>query len=331
MCVTTLLTVGRAAAAEHQLQARMEAAGSRVITFTDAKQKSFLTQEVVTQISGLNVIDRAVGFTAAIDVTSTATNEGQRVASWQVVGNIADVVTLTWGRWPQPGEAIASAAATSALAFDFPVGSVTTTTGITYPIVGQYAARDPFSDMATGVLVQADDNVTARTVHVLATTPYAVSAAKAGVLAVLNQPNEDVKIDSPTDIAKLQVDLAGDLEAYGRSLVVIVLAAGALLTAIVVLADVLLHRTDLGRRRALGAPRWVIVALVTGRSAAAGAFGAIAGTITATIILIWTGTPPDPAFGAAIALLSTFTAALAALPPAIAASHHDPVRVLRTP
>lgn len=35
MCVTTLLTVGRAAAAEQQVAARLDAAGSRTLTVTD--------------------------------------------------------------------------------------------------------------------------------------------------------------------------------------------------------------------------------------------------------------------------------------------------------
>lgn len=331
MCATTLMTVGRAAAAEQQLQARMEAAGARELAFTDSNQKGFLTRDVIAQVGGLNITERAVGLTSAIDVTTTATSAGNRVASWQVIGDIDEIATLTWGRWPEPGEAIASVTALNALGLDYPAGSVTTTTGDTYPIVGQYNARAPFTEMNAGVLISAHETTNARTLRVLATTAEAVPGAKAGVLAILSQPNENVRIDSPADIAKLQADLTGDLEAYGRSLLLLVLAAGALLTAIVVLADVLLHRTDLGRRRALGAPRWIIVTLVAGRSAAAGALGAIIGTSITGLILHQTGNPPDLAFAIATALLATLAAALAALPPAVAAAHQDPIHVLRTP
>lgn len=309
----------------------METAGARVTAFTDSKEKGFLTLDVVVQIGGLDVTERAVGLTAALDVTTSATDAGQRVASWQVVGDMGDVAILTWGRWPGPGEAIVTAAAMNLLAFDYPVGAVTTAIGITYPVVGQYAPRDPFDDFSTAVLVQASDTTSARTVRVLATAAETVPAAKAGALAVIGRPNEDLRIESSADIAQLQVELMSDLDAYGRSLMLLVLAAGALLTAIVVLADVLLHRADLGRRRALGAPRWVIVALVTGRSATAGASGALVGTITTALILTQTGTPPAPEFAAATALLATLAASVAALPPAIAASRRDPIQVLRTP
>ncbi len=47
MCVTTLLTVGRAAAAEQQVAARLDAAGSRTLTVTDANEAGFLDGDVV--------------------------------------------------------------------------------------------------------------------------------------------------------------------------------------------------------------------------------------------------------------------------------------------
>ncbi|MFB9621217.1 ABC transporter permease [Brooklawnia cerclae] len=332
MCATTLLTVGRAAAAEQQVQARLDAAGSRTLAITDSASAGFLTRDVIAQIGTLDVAERAVGLTSAIDVTTaTVGRGGERVASWQVVGDIPDVAILVRGRWPLPGEAIVSATAMSALALDAPVGAITSTTGVTYPVVGQFTARDPFTNIAGGVLINASTGTAARTLHVIATTPSAVPSLQSAVLTTLDQPLQNIQLDSPADLAQLQSDVMGDLTAYGRGLMLMVLGAGALLTAIVVLADVLLHRTDLGRRRALGAPRWVIVSLVTGRAAIAGAMGAILGTTATAIALASAGHAPVPTFAAGTGVLAVLAAAVAALPPAVAASHNDPVRVLRTP
>ena len=51
MCVTTLLTVGRAAAAEQQVAARLDAAGSRTLTVTDANEAGFLDGDVVAAVA----------------------------------------------------------------------------------------------------------------------------------------------------------------------------------------------------------------------------------------------------------------------------------------
>lgn len=125
--------------------------------------------------------------------------------------------------------------------------------------------------------------------------------------------------------------MIGDLAGYNRSLLLRVLGAGGLLTAIVVLADVLVRRTDLGRRRALGASRGVIVALVTTRTVVAAFLGAALGAIAGIVLASGYDAIPPRSFVAAVVVLALLTATLSAIPPSIYAAVRDPVRVLRTP
>ena len=332
MCVTTLLTVGRAAAAEQQVAARLDAAGSRTLTVTDVNEAGFLDGDVVAAVAAVGVVDRAVGTALPVDVTSASVGAGgSRVPAWQVIGDIRDVAEVTWGRWPRPGEALVSATAMEVLALDAPVGAVRTRAGVTVPVVGAFTARDPFDDVAAGVLIAAPAGVVALVLHVVATDAATVPSTQGAVLAILARPPTDLQVVSPVALAELQGEVMGDLARYGRGLLLAVLAAGALLTAVVVLADVLVHRADLGRRRALGAPRWVIVALVTGRVTLAATVGVVVGSVVTAVLLARTGQAPVPAFALGTAILAVLAAAVAALPPALAASHRDPVHVLRTP
>ncbi|WP_456569822.1 MULTISPECIES: ABC transporter permease [unclassified Blastococcus] len=99
----------------------------------------------------------------------------------------------------------------------------------------------------------------------------------------------DLQVQPPAELAELQSQVREDVGAFGRSLLLLVLAAGAALTGIVVLSDVLLRRTDLGRRRALGATRSTLIALVTLRTTIASTAGSILGAVLGVLLAIWTG------------------------------------------
>lgn len=94
---------------------------------------------------------------------------------------------------------------------------------------------------------------------------------------------------------------------------------------------VMIRRKDYGRRRALGATRALIIALIVVRTATS-LVGALAGSVAALIVLL-VGRDPAPAidFVVAVGLLAIASGVLGSLPPAIAASHRDPLTELRVP
>ncbi|WP_141784003.1 ABC transporter permease [Ornithinicoccus hortensis] len=335
MCGTTLATVGRTAAAEEQVADRLDAAGSRVLVVNDAQGQDLIPRAVVDQAAGLSVAERAVGVVIPVDVTNSVVGAGgTRVPAWAVVGDLADVASLERGRWPGPGEALVSAQGQLALRMDDPVGSVTlaSTTEVTdYNVVGSFTPREPFTDYAAGVLIAAPEDAVADSLHVVVTDSQVAATAQRAVLGLIAPPTfEAVTVQSPVSLAQLQEQVAGDLTTFGRALLLGVLGAGALLVAIVVLADVLIRRTDLGRRRALGATRSVIIGLVLGRTLAPALLGAVLGA-TAGLWIAATYAAPPPEFTAATATLALLAALASALPPALFAATRDPVRVLRTP
>lgn len=333
MCLTTILTVGRTAAAETAVATRLDEAGSRHLVVRDARDAGFLTASMIKAVSSIATVERAVGLGGAFDVTNLAVGVGgTRVPARQIVGQVADAVTLVRGRWPGPGEALVGDEAMQGLNMDVPVGAVLDTDGATYAVVGSFVARAPFEDLDNQVVIAAPPGLAARSLDVLVRDSAVARATEAAVLTALARPDpQDLEVQSPLDLASAQQDIAGQLGTFGRGMLALVMGAGAVLVAVVVLSDVLLHRRDLGRRRALGAPRWVIVGLVVLRTSLAGTLGAVLGTAFALVIANRVGGTPPATFSIAVAVIAILVAALAAVAPAVAASRADPVRVLRTP
>lgn len=334
MCLTTILTVGRAAAAQERVQRRLEDAGSRVLELVDKKGHGFLTGTVVAQTAGLSTVDRAVGLGIPRDVTNATIGPGGTpVPAWTVLGDLGTALELVQGRWPRPGEGIVSVSAQRALGLDAPLGAVTTVDRAERcPVVGAFRARAPFADLDAGVVVAGSAQESAHTLRVVASHAAAAPATQAAVLALLARTDPDeLTVRSPTTLAELQGEVVGDLARYNRTLLLAVMATGALLVGVVSAADVLLRRRDLGRRRALGAPRWALMVLVVVRATCGAAGGAVVASALGMVLTARVGQAPPWTFVVGAGVLGVLVAAGASIPPAIVAARQDPVRVLRTP
>lgn len=338
MCAATVATVGRTAAAQAQLDKRLDEAGSRVLTIADARGQGLLSSTVVDHTAGLSTSERAVGTLIPVDVVNGVIGQGgTRVPAWGVHGDMGAVADLTAGRWPGPGEAIVTDTAMRTLGMDEPVGWVaqaSSTVMDDWSVVGSFTPREPFGTYDTGVLYVAPTGQALDTVQVVLTESSAAQATQTQVLRLIDPPTPDaLTLTSPVTLAQLQAEVTGDLNAFGAALLIGVLGGGALLVAIVVLADVLVRRKDLGRRRALGATRATIIILVLGRTLAPALTGAACGLAIGLLITsrLGTGTTPPTEFLLGTATLALLAAATAAIPPALYAATRDPVRVLRTP
>ncbi|GAA4883411.1 hypothetical protein AVL62_06000 [Serinicoccus chungangensis] len=338
MCAATIATVGRTAAAEQQLTDRLDEAGSRVLAVADARGEGLLPPTVVDQASTLSTVERGVGTLIPVDVVNGVIGQGgTRVPAWGVHGDLAAVADLQAGRWPGPGEAIVTDTAMTQLGMADPFGWValaSTSEVDDWSVVGTFTPRDPFGDYAAGVLYVAPADQPVDTLQVVLTDAAAAQTTQASVLALVEPPTPDaVTITSPVSLADLQAQVTGDLAAFGATLLLGVLGGGALLVAIVVLADVLVRRKDLGRRRALGATRATIITLVIGRTLAPAILGAALGVAAGLALAARLGqdTIPPADFTTGTATLALIAATTAAIPPALYAATRDPVRILRTP
>ncbi|WP_114552703.1 ABC transporter permease [Cellulosimicrobium sp. TH-20] len=333
MCLTTLLTVGRTASAQADVLAALEGAGSRTLQVVNTGDGALLAPAVVDATASLSGVERSLARTSANDTYNASVGPGgTKVPTWQARGDLTGAVTLTAGRWPRAGEALVSTQTAQTLGLDAAVGALADDNGHEYPIVGAYTARTPFTDLDAGALTPAADDAELRTLDVITTTAGQAGTVQTLVLQLIAAPDPTaLTVTSPTTLADLQDQITGDVAAFGAGLLLLVLAAGAILTTLVVLADTLVRRKDLGRRRALGASRTAIVTLVTTRTVLPAAFGALAGTLVGLLLVARMGATPPIAFCAGTAVLALLAAGLAALAPAVIAAFRDPVAVLRTP
>lgn len=231
MCAATIATVGRTAAAEQQLLARLDSAGSRVLVVGDARGQGLLSPTVIDQATGLSTAEPAAGTLIPIDVVNGVIGQGgTRVPAWGVHGDLSVVATLTAGRWPGPGEAIVTRAAMDRLGMDHPVGWVaqaSTTVVDDWSVVGSFTPREPFGDYDTGVLHVAPEGRDQDALYVVLTTAQAAQVTQTQVLRLIDPPAPDaLTITSPVSLAQLQGQVTGDLALFGRTSVDAARSAG---------------------------------------------------------------------------------------------------------
>lgn len=336
MCVAAILTVGQSASAAANMSERMTQAGARRLVVIDGLASGINTPAALAQIQTLQTVTGANILGTPLDVVNADIGAGgPEFPAWTVEGDLSNVGELVRGREPQPGEALVSTEILTELGLAEPVGAIATPNGWQrFPIVGAFRPTATFADLGAGLLIVPTEEVPGRELRVTITDITAARATVAAVLRILNpQSTQSLQIDSPTSLADTAADLNAQLASYGRSLLALILGAGGLLVAAVVLTDVLVRRRDLGRRRTLGATRADLAALVMTRAAMIAASGAALGCTVAWLINRFTGahisTPLD--FTLAVGVLGLVTAVVASVAPAVFAARRDPISVMRTP
>ena len=114
---------------------------------------------------------------------------------------------------------------------------------------------------------------------------------------------QGVQVDSPAALAETARDLNAQMSGFGRTLLLLILGAGGFFVAAVVLADVLIRRRDLGRRRTLGVTRADLIALVSLRTLITALLGAALGNLLR-------GLPLGPSGKFSLAFFTDFRAVL---------------------
>lgn len=330
-CAVILATTGQSVQAEQQVLSRIDEAGTRSIVISDTVGDAGITNEAVDRITRLSGVDWAVGLGPATDVRAAGIPGGNPAAIRFLYGDFPPQIRAA--RQPtQIGEAVVGPEAQKTLGLQVPVGGVVGETD--YAVVGAFDASDPLVFLNRSLIARpGPDQRALRSIHILVTDPARVADVTDAALLVLGVDNAtSVAVETSETLAALRAAVAGELGRFSRQLVAIVLGAGLVLTALAVYGAVTSRRKDFGRRRALGASRPTIIALVALQTGVAAVSGAVIGTVITGVALTQTsGQAPDTPFTMAIAILAVLTAVLAAIPPAVVAAYRDPVRVLRVP
>ena len=330
--VSILLTTGQTVRAERDVLARIDDAGTRTIVAVDPERRAHLDAGAVDRIAALSTVERVIGLGYAVDARNAAIGPAATPVALRSFRGSLDGIDVD-GRPPRPGEALVGIAAIGKAGLELPVGALEVD-GTQLAVVGSFDADEPFEELDGTLLAPPwRDDDPLRSVHVVVTSPGAVAQTRAAVAMLLGAEDPTaVAFETSQVLADVRAAVQGELGRFSRRLVLGVLAGGLVFVGLVVYGSVTFRRQDFGRRRALGASRGTIVALIAAQYLSVAVVGAGVGVVAAGVVVVrWTGALPDPAFTGAIVILTLLATAAATLVPALVAAYRDPVRVLRVP
>ena len=335
VCAVILSTTGQTDVAERQVLARIDEAGTRSILITDPQGAAGLASAAVGRVERLEHVEWAIGLGTAFDVRPIGVPGGTPVAVHVLYGSVPPPVEMSdWDR--APGTAVLGPGAQASLGLRIPAGGVAINDYDDLAVVGSFLAAPPLDFLEGSGLAAPDSDDPAspvRAIYVSVERPVHVDLVTRAILSVLGvgDPGQ-IAVETSANLAAVRAAVEGELEVFGRDLVLMALGSGLVLVAVTMYGTVTARRMDFGRRRALGAGRTAITALVILQATITGILGAAMGTLVGGFI-VWRLTAELPSIGfvLAVATLSVLTTSVAALPPAMVAAYRDPIRVLRVP
>lgn len=333
MTAATLLTAGRAAAAEAEVMRNLDEAGPRLVTITVADTSPGIAAATLDLLGAIRGVEWVLGLGPARDIRSGATGARVNVAARDLINPLPGLVTVELGRVPREGEAIIGAQTQRKLQLIEPSGTVDDDSRFR-PVVGRFTSSGAIADLERLVLIRPEEPATHATlVYLLATDAGLVEGIVAQVRAISGVfPDDALQVATSPDLIELNQVLSGQVGALSRQLALGAVAAGVLLVALTMTLALNTRRRDFGRRRALGSTRSALIAVTLLEAAIPVIAGVAAGTaLGLAAVAWWMGNLPPPGFVAASALLTTLSGLVAAVPPAAFAAWQDPVRILRVP
>lgn len=330
---TVLATAGRNAGAEASVLARIDAAGTRALTVYAQGENEAFTSRAVELLAGYDVVEEVTGFGPVRDVTAAVNPDGTRVGMRTAYGTLAGVrldqtvevagLSQVWG----------SQGAAAALGMPQGRGSIREINGPEHLLTRTVAVPEHLASLEPALLQPRDaaSGEPLASMTVIAATPADLPLVTALVQSALaDVPRDALRVESSQALADLRNVIGGELTRQSRGIILGVLAASAGAILVTIWSLVLIRRRDYGRRRALGATRAMILALVIAQTTVLAAVGAILGAGAGLAVLAQAGHPlPAWTYTAALVAGLTLTAAAASSLPALWAARRDPLTELR--
>lgn len=333
MLVAIASTTGRAAAAQRQVLQVIDLEDTRSITVR-ASADAGLTADLITAVGGLSGVDWVIGVGPAEDGFNRDRPGGQAVGVRRLYASTLDPLHLTT-RSPLTDAAYVDPAGRALLGFAEPAGAISVAAGRTYPVVGLTTPPENLTRGEPMALIPATPTSTAPLVGmtVQASGPEHVAPLLTAVASMAVSPDPTkVTIESSSRLAALRASVDANLASFGRELLSLILTAAAALVSLILIALVQLRRRDFGRRRALGATRGMIIALLLVQVVLLVLTGQALGIAVTIALNRFRGEPlPGWDFFLATGYLCLLAATAGALIPAVIASRRDPLKELRTP
>ncbi len=338
MVIAVMLTTGRAVSGQREVLGTLDEAGTRTIL---VRADGGLDPRTVSRIRSVGGVAWVAAFSAAVDASNTLVPGGRAVSTRSMYSLDASVLGIPGRSVDQADNlvlgqrAYASQGTLEVLGLPDAAGSITTTEGAAYPVVGKLTSSDLLQTLEPVVVVPDPDGDRALydQMIVVVSRPDRVGpvADVIAPLVVANDPSQ-VTVETSESLVALRETVRDQLGATGRAMIFGMLATTSVVVGIVQFSLVMFRRRDYGRRRALGATRGFVVWLVVAQTMWLTGVGVIAGTVVSAVSLqVTTGYWPGLRFTAGLATLSLIAGCGAAIIPAFVASRRDPLVELRVP
>ena len=332
VCVVIVLS-GQAAAQRASVAATFEQPGLRTVSLVDEQGLQVIPWSMAQLAPGVGGVESAWVLGPAFDVTNGALPATGRASARMFAGDWHHgPLRIVVGRAPEnDSEAVVDAATARRLGYDASGGWAAGPFGQQWAVVGVY---EPRHDRAPAtLLVPYRETTTAQSISFTAESLTSVDSLTTIVagLTEVNGPGQ-LTVDKSADADDLRTAVSGAVNRYGAMIVITVMATSLLSLAFLSVLMVHARRQEFGRRRALGATRSAIVALVVLQGVLVVTAGALAG-IAVGVVVAWLRFDAlmPGAFLVMLLVTTVCGSALAQIPSAVAAGLRDPVRVLRTP
>ncbi len=319
-------------AQEHLIERTFDRNGALTIDITDVAQPGQLSTGAVERLADLKNVTWTIGLGDTRDVDNAFAPGGTLVSARDFRGIEPGLVFHSLSRGSCG--AFVSIRGASALGLRSAAGAIRYADGGTEAVCGTFTGSPHSADLGADVLV-SDPNWFGPVREILVGVSRAdavqpVAQALRGLLGVIDQT--ELRVDVPSGLGELKALTASESSRFGHRMVVVFLAVALILIMGVVYFAVTVRRRDFGRRRALGASRRQLCALVDLQFAAPSVVGVVLGALASRLVLQhWVGADSGLRFDLAVATLVMLASMSASVIPAIVAAFGDPLSVLRTP
>lgn len=321
-----LVTTGSAAGSVATTIAAVDSAAPRSIIIRSEPGHG-LTADVVARLARIDRIESVTAFGAPEDARNAALPRGALVA-----------VLPMWssaGAGPRAEGVLVSPRAAATLGLLTPSGLLRTSSGAVLTVAGAVdppAEWEMLEPLAVRPFDEFGDVGPVATVVIVADRVASVPAVVDLVRALVDSGAAPADIRASRALVDLRARVESQVTGFAHTVTVGVLCtAVGLVSGLLTVVAVLLRR-DTARRRALGATRLTVAALVVLQAAGCAMLGHTIGVITATVGLAVWGNPQPPAdVIVAVGFVSAAAAIVSALGPVLIAVTRDPARELRVP
>lgn len=203
MTAVTMLTAGRAAAAERDVLASVDEAGPRLITITVTEPDPGMAAAALERLERIDGVEWVLGLGPARD-TRTLGGGRANVAVRDLLSPLPAEVRIALGRQPAPGEVIVGSDPQRALQLIYPSGTITDQ-GTARAVVGSFTSSGAIADLDRLALVAPEPGIEYRAtlVYALATDARAVAGIVEQIVALGGVDRGNLAIQTSQELVEL--------------------------------------------------------------------------------------------------------------------------------